>query len=299
MIASTHFERVKSRNNQTNAAGQPAKRVGTQHYKAATIVEFPPVGKPSYIVVVDGFFDIMTAFPTVAFAGLSMLSLLYWTLVIVGAADLDALDGLAGKSEGLLEGAVDAVTGAAKGGTSMLGEALAALGFTKVPLTVSISLFSFIGFFLSVSTRHLLDPVLPGVLSALAATVVGVVGAAASTSLITRPLRGMFVEGAQQRQGGKDLLGRTCTITIDVDSRGGQARIDNEIIVRVRAVGQQLARGTEVVIMDRDDDGVFIVEPLAAVMPTTNDAFARLQQDADDAVDVAAASASISTPHKS
>ena len=250
----------------------------------------------------DGFFDIMTAFPTVAFAGLSVLSLLYWSLVIVGAADLDALDGLAGKSEGLLEGAVDAVAGVAKGGTSMAGEALAALGFTKVPLTVSISLFSFIGFFLSVSTRHLLDPVLPAVLSGLAASVVAVVGAAGSTSLMTRPLRGLFVEGAAKQQGGKDLLGRTCTITIDVDGRGGQARVDTEIIVRVRAVGQQLARGTEAVIMDRDDDGVFIVEPLAAVLPTTNDAFARLQQQADDdavvAAAVAAASAS-STPHKS
>lgn len=261
-------------------------------------MEFPPAGKPSYIVVVDGFFDIMTAFPTVAFAGLSAMSLLYWTLVIIGAADLDALDGLAGKSEGLLEGAVDAVTGAAKGGTSMLGEALAALGFTKVPLTVSISLFSFIGFFLSVSTRHLLDPVIPGVLSALAASVVGVVGAAASTSLITRPLRSMFVEGAEKRQGGKDLLGRTCMITIDVDSRGGQARIDNEIIVQVRAVGQQLARGTEAVIMDRADDGVFIVEPLAAVLPTTNDAFARLQQQADDAA-VVPVSVSPSSTHQS
>ena len=230
-----------------------------------------------------GFFEIITAFPTVFFAGLSVLSLAYWSLVILGAADLDALDGVAGHHDGVIEGAVDAITGAAKGGTSMVGEALAALGFTKVPLTVSVSLFALIGFFLSVSTRSLLDPVLPAILSGLVAAVVAVVGAAATTSLATRPLRGLFVEGGQTRKGGQDLLGRTCTITIDVDDRGGQARVDAEIIVQVRAVGQQLARGTEAVIMDRGEDGVFVVEPVAAVLPTTNDAFARLQQEADAA----------------
>lgn len=230
-----------------------------------------------------GFFDVIGAFPTVVFAALSALSLLYWLLVILGAADLDALDGIAGHHDGLIEGAVDAVAGVAKGGTSALGEVLSAFGFTKVPLTISTTLFAFFGFFLSVSTRHLLDPIVPGVLSALAASVVGVVGAAAGTSLVTRPLRGLFVEGAAQRQGGKDLIGRTCTITIDVDERGGQARVDNEIIVRVRAVGQQLVRGSEAVIMDRSDDGVFVVEPIAAVLPTTADAFARLQENADKA----------------
>jgi hypothetical protein len=49
--------------------------------------------------------------------------------------------------------------------------------------------------------------------------------------------------------------------------------------VRVRAVGLRLPRGAEVVLMERDDQGVFLVEPVAALMPTDAQRFARLEAD--------------------
>lgn len=223
-----------------------------------------------------GFLAGLVAFPTVLFAALAVCALLYWLLVILGAVDLDALDGLSGKVEGMLEGAVDAV---ADGG-SLFAEALRTLGFTRVPVTVSLTLFSFVGFFFAESSRELLDPVLPSWASAAVATLVSVGGGIGVTSLLTRPLRRFFADGGHShKQGGTGLLGKTATITIDVDERGGQARIDEEIIVRVRVVGLRLARGTEVVLMERDEHGVFLVEPVAALMPTDAQRFARLEAD--------------------
>lgn len=223
-----------------------------------------------------GFLAGLVAFPTVLFAALSVCALLYWLLVILGAVDLDALDGLSGKVDGMLEGAVDAV---ADGG-SLLAETLRTLGFTRVPVTVSLTLFSFIGFFFAESSLELLRPLLPSWAAAAVATLTSVGGGIAVTSVLTRPLRRFFADGGHsQKQGGTGLLGKTATITIDVDERGGQARVDNEIIVRVRAVGLQLARGTEVVLMERDEHGVFLVEPVAALMPTDAQRFARLEAD--------------------
>jgi len=230
---------------------------------------------------VGAWLDLITSFPTVLFAGLSAMSLLYWVLVIVGAADLDALDGLAGKANGLADGALDAVAGAAKGGTSAIGEALAALGLTKVPVTISATLFGLFGFFLSATTHHVLDPIIGNVLSALVATVVAIAGAGAATSVAVRPLRGLFADGSARQQGGSSLLGRTVTITIDADERSGQARSEDEVIVSVRSLSGVLPRGAEAVIMDRADDGVFIVEPVHAVLPSTADAFERLRVEAE------------------
>jgi hypothetical protein len=45
--------------------------------KEPRCVEFPPEAKPSYIDGVDALWDILTTFPTVLFAALSTVSLLY------------------------------------------------------------------------------------------------------------------------------------------------------------------------------------------------------------------------------
>lgn len=233
--------------------------------------------------------DLLLAFPTVLYVALSIVSLLYWLLVIAGAADLDAFDAVAGKA-GAADGALDAMTGAAKGGAHALGEALAAVGLTKVPITVSLTIFGLAGFFLSVSTWHLLGPILPSFLTALAATGVSVVGAGAITVGAVRPLGSLFADSSTTKAGGRALLGRTVTITIDADDHSGQARTDDQTIVTVRcAPGQALARGEEAVLMDIGDDGVFLVESARLVLPSTADAIAALAvPDASSATTVSA-----------
>ncbi len=234
-------------------------------------------------------------FPTVLFVALSVVSLAYWALVIAGAADIDAFDGVVGHADGAIDsaidGAADAVVGAAKGSGSIIGDALAAMGLTKVPVTISASIFGMVGFFLSLSTHHLIGGLLPSVATSLIALVVSVLGAGMTTSLATRPLRSLFVDSTSTRGGGDHHLGRTVIITIDADARSGQARTDDEGIVSVRTLQGSLPRGAEAVIMDKAKDGVFIVEPVNAVLPSTSDAFARLatqqaQADADANVSV-------------
>jgi len=104
-------------------------------------------------------------------------------------------------------------------------------------------------------------------------------------------------------------LGRTVTITIEADQTSGQARTNDEVIVSVRCVTHALQRGEEAVIMDLADDGVFIVEPMRSIMPSTADAFAGLEaadradradraeqakRDTDDDAAATAAAASLS-----
>jgi hypothetical protein len=223
-----------------------------------------------------GLGDLLLTFPTVLYVALSIVCLLYWLLVIVGAADLHALDPAAA-ADGAAEGALAAAAGAAKGGAHALGEAFAAIGLTKVPVTVSLTIFGLTGFFLSISTWHLLGPILPSFLTGLAATGVSVVGAGAITVGVVRPIGGLFADSATTRAGGRSLLGRTVIITIDADDHSGQARTEDEAIVSVRcAPGRTLARGEEAVLMDIDADGVFLVESVRIVMPSTADAIAAL-----------------------
>lgn len=218
------------------------------------------------------------------FAGLSVLCLLYWLLVLVGAADIDALDGVTGKAHGV----VDAVAAGVKGTSSAVSEALSALGLTQVPVTISLSIFSLIGLLSSATARHLLDPILPGFAAGAVAFAAAVTAGAVATVVVTRPLRGIFDDGKSE-QGGDALIGKTCKITIDADHHGGQARA-GEVIVSVRVKGGTIARDEEAVILDRDADGVFVVEPLKALLPSQQDAFDRLESESQraDVVETAA-----------
>jgi hypothetical protein len=216
--------------------------------------------------------DLVISFPTVVYVALSLVCSLYWTLVIVGAADIDSLDAAAGKVS-----AVDGAVSGLKGGTHALGDALAAAGLAKVPLTASLTLFGLFGAFVSLSTTYLLGPVLPSVLTALVATVCSVVGAGLLTAIAVRPLAGLFADGESTKAGGRAMIGRSVTVTIDADDHSGQARTDDEGIVSVRcAPGQRLARGEEAILMDVGADGVFLIEATRLVLPSTADAFAAL-----------------------
>jgi hypothetical protein len=117
--------------------------------------------------------------------------------------------------------------------------------------------------------------------------------------LSARALARLFVDGPVEA-GGEALVGKTCRVTIAVDDRGGQARVD-EVIVAVRAQGITIAAGEEAVIVERGADGVFLLEPLRAHLPSERDTFALLEAlaptalpatDASAAVDVIALAAS-------
>lgn len=246
----------------------------------------------------EQFLEAALALPTLVYTALVAVSLGYWGLVIVGAADLNPFDGAEGAIKGGIEGVVKGgVEGAVKGGAEAvkalagdgadvagavkgagaLTDLLAFLGLRQVPITISFSLFSLFGWTLSYFTRFLLDPVLPGALSGLVALAGSVLGGLALTAAVTRPLSGLFADKATA--GGQSLVGRTAIVTIDVDERGGQAEIhaDNVILSARCPAGMRLARGVEVVILEMDEHGVALLEPLQALLPSEQDAFARAQ----------------------
>ncbi len=234
----------------------------------------------------DGFLALVTAFPTVIFAVLAALCLAYWCLVLVGVADVDVAG--ADPDVDALAGAVKGLGAAAKGaaidpGGGVVNEALAALGLARVPFTIPLTVLGLVGFLCSATTTHVLGPLLPRFIVALIAAVVGSVGGAGAAVLLARSVARIFVDGAVE-QGGDSLVGRTCRITIAADGSGGQARVD-EVIIAVRAPGQPVEAGAEAVIVERADDGIFIVEPLAVHLAETAAAFARLEAQAGTAVD--------------
>jgi hypothetical protein len=240
------------------------------------------------------FLQNLLQLPTLFFGAGLAISVLYWLLIIIGAADLNPFDGAEGALKGGVEGAAKGVAegigeGASAVKASFLTEALSFLGLTKVPVTISFSLFSLFAWFLSYATRHALDPILPNVLSALAATGVAVVGGFGITSLMTKPLSGLFKE--KHRPGGKGLVGRTVRITTEVvDATRGQGEVDDGaggITVSIRCESGTLKRGDEAVILEAEPEaGLYWVEPLNTLF--TNDP-AALAKPAEQTVEHAAA----------
>lgn len=257
--------------------------------------------------------------PTIVFTAMLGVSMFYWLLIIIGAADLNPFDGADGALKGGVEGAMKgAVEGATKGvveggasavkGVSAFSEALAFLGLSKVPVTISFSLFSLFAWFLSFATRNALES-LPGWLAGLAATGVALAGGFAITSVMTKPLSAFFVE--KHRPGGSGLVGRTVKITTEkVDSERGQGEIDDGaggITVSIRCASGVLTRGDEAVILEADGAaGIYWVEPskvfLPDVLPATEPASALADAagaDSERAVEAVAVPNGSSDPKRS
>lgn len=205
------------------------------------------------------FLDAITSFPTAVFSALLALVAGYWLLVIVGAVDLDAFDGLDAAAEALdvsAEGAID--VGDAPGGLGIVN----ALGMRDVPITLWLSVLVLVAWLASLAGMELLG----GPLGALAPPVVlalALGAGVAATSVAVRPLRPIF--RSHTAVSHRALVGKTCTITtLRVDGEFGQALIDDGaagLLVQVRCADENdLTRGSHALIFDyRPDEGAFHV----------------------------------------
>ena len=180
------------------------------------------------------FLETISSFPTVPWTVLLGVVVLYWLLVILGALDLDVLDGLGGGGEAL-EGAGDGVAeglaeglgeGAAEGLGEGLGEGAAegladgaaeagggiadvvsALRLGSVPLTVVLSLTGVLAWILAYLGARGLSPLMQGPLGhwALGSGILVASGLCGLllTSLILRPIVGRIpVAALWSRAGG-------------------------------------------------------------------------------------------------
>lgn len=218
--------------------------------------------------------------PVVVFTALVVPTLAYWLLVLVGAADVELLDGLAGGADGGADAVADAAADAAADGVAdHAGDAalqivgpggwLDVLHVGKVPVTMLWSVFLLAAWGLAIVGKGLIEPVLP-LPTLLADALVGVgatVGGLVATSAVGRPLaRALHTENAATR---RDYLGSTCTVlTGRVDGSFGQAEVPTggaPLVIPVRCDRPNALRKGQPALVVHFDEAreAYIVEPVA------------------------------------
>lgn len=199
----------------------------------------------------SAFFAAVLSFPTVVFTVLLVFFVLYAVATIVGAADIEWLDGLLG---------VDDVS------DTTFERWLDALGVVGVPITVFggiTSIFAWIASYLG--DRFLPDGTLidSGIL--VMSAIVGLFMAA----LAVRPLRPVFATPAAPLRS--QIVGKVCTIrSLQVSEMAGTAEV-GDFIAEVRCFREnQLTLGSKAIVYEYDSNqGIYHVGPIDPSIATT------------------------------
>ncbi|HLL69742.1 MAG TPA: hypothetical protein VK453_29110 [Micromonosporaceae bacterium] len=196
--------------------------------------------------------------PTVFLTFLLIVVIGYWLVVLLGAGEIDALDG----AEGEIGEAGHGTNGGLSGG---LSGALATVGLGGVPVTVVLSLLIAVAWFVSLIGTVLLGhltlstPLLAA--AGLAVLIAAGLVAVFTVRLLVLPIRRMFSGGAAPSRA--DFVGRPCVIrTGRVGADFGQAEVTagdgSSAVVQVRQTGNEaLTAGSVALIYDYDPDGEF------------------------------------------
>lgn len=214
------------------------------------------------------FLQACLVFPTVIFSLLLSLTLLYWLSVCLGALDIDLFDidtDLGGADP---EFDVDTDTDT----HGLFADLLARLDLTEIPLTVSLSLFSLLGWLISFVAVDLLG----GVATTLVLGAALWVGASAISLLLTSRVAQLLKPAFRTHYApsNRGFVGKVCEITtLKVDERYGQAQLDDGgagLLIQVRSSdAAQLTRGSSALIFDYDtEQQIFHVKPLEATEPS-------------------------------
>jgi hypothetical protein len=232
---------------------------------------------------VEHFLSIAFGYPTIVFSVLAVMGLVYWAVVFLGALDIDSLDvdsgghahGDVGHAHGdigdaeieLGHGHGDVEAGEAGDGgdhgfAHAFASVLSVLRLRNAPLTVTLSVLTLFGWLLSYFGTHwfgALGPAwLTGTLTLLAALAI----ALPLTSLVTRPLGGLFRSNKGQTK--KQLIGKTVKIRVHAESGElAQAELEGGVLLRIRSEDKKLERGANVLLVAYDEaSDTFDVEPM-------------------------------------
>jgi hypothetical protein len=222
--------------------------------------------------------QVLISFPTIAHSALVILCLVYWLFVILGAIDLDAptdldpsgaIKGAVGGHEiGGHEGLLEAKTGATHGIPDAAAATLVGLdSLRKIPLTISLSLFSLFGMVLSglFCLSYDASGWLLGAGVFLGSSVVSLL----LTSFVARPLAKLFTTHKAVQKS--DLIGKVAQVsTGTVTETFGQAVLEDggsSLILQVRDRTGRLSRGDKVMLVDLDEaSGAYVVELVPELM---------------------------------
>jgi len=192
----------------------------------------------------DTFLAAAVAFPTVVFTVLLGFFLLYAVATVLGAADIEWLDGALG---------VDDVN------DSVLEGALNVMGVASIPVTIVAGVATIFAWLTSfVADRFLPNSLLidSGIFVAA-----GAIGLAVS-AIAVRPLRGFFQ--TQQGPHRMTMVGKICEVrSLRVDDHAGTADIGG-VIAEVRCFrDNSLTVGSKAIVYDYDpNEGIYSIGPL-------------------------------------
>lgn len=223
------------------------------------------------------FLTLAFSFPTAVFTVLLSVMLLYWLLVLVGAAGFElGHDGAIEAKAGLLDG-VDAKAGAADhlAGADAHNGLFEMLGFGVVPATMILTFLSGWGWITSMLGAYFLGPGLGGFAGPWIAGGVILLGALVASVLLSsvsvRPLKPLFTIKTAPRRA--QLLGKVATVSSGhVDARFGQATLEDGgaglILSIFCAKPNSLKKGDRVLLLEFDQTTeAYEVEPVDWLLP--------------------------------
>jgi len=207
----------------------------------------------------DPFYQNISSFPTVLFTLLLGVFVLYWAGAVLGLVDLEVID--------IDLDALDLNPDSPHTAVDTLAGLLLKYGLAGVPLTISLSILTLIGWLASYYLVHFLQPFMSvalikyplGLVILLVAIYVG----ALLTGQIIKPLKPLFEKATQETV--KHVVGRTGVVrTSRVDREFGEISVEDGgagLILKVRTTGDdQFKKGDQVVVIEKlSDDNIYRV----------------------------------------
>lgn len=203
----------------------------------------------------DPFYQNISSFPTVIYTILLAVCAIYWAGAVLGFVDLDIIDL---DLEGLDLDAADMNPDTTHATPDVLAGLLLRFGLVGVPVTISISILTLVGWLLCYYTVHFLFGFIPGSFLKFIAGIPVLFGtlyvSAKVTSVLIKPLRPLFEKATQETV--KQVLGQTAIVrTSRVDNDFGEASLDDGgagLILKIRTTGEdRFTKGDRVVIYEK------------------------------------------------
>ncbi|MBQ4798124.1 DUF1449 domain-containing protein [Pseudoalteromonas sp. MMG006] len=189
------------------------------------------------------FLNLALTFPTVIFTALLLVVVLFWTITLLGFADID-----------MFESDLDIEANSSNTNSTGL---LSSFGFGSIPITVSISLVVMLSWLINIYAHkffaYLLGDGILFYIFGLVMLVASAIIALPIAIMISKPLQGFF--SSVETSSSSDLLGLECiVVTGKVTPTFGQGRINfqgTEQLIQIRSHDEHpYSTGDTVVLLE-------------------------------------------------